>query len=190
MKFNILKRNQKTRMFILYAFLALTLSTVSPDSYAADKEIIATVDSQEVAEKSTAVQKIKEQLEKKSSEFNKEWKQKEEYFKKKYAELEKQKSVLSKEAQDKQSDDLSKEFSDAQKKHIDNQKILEKAYTEAMQQVDKTFNEIVKEEATKQGVKIVFYKVQLIYSDLSLDITSKIIEGLNKKLPNVTVKFG
>lgn len=150
---------------------------------------VAVVDTQIIFEKSTAIQKIKEQLDKKAEEFKKDSTDKEAYFKKKYEELEKQKSVLAKDAFEKKNADLSKEFGDAQKKVQENRGSLDKAYMEAMQQFEKTLGDIVKEEANKVGTKIVLAKMQALYADPALDITTPVLESLNKKLPSITVKM-
>lgn len=150
---------------------------------------ISVVDIQLLLEKATAVTKIREQIDKKAEDFKKEFTKKEEYFKKKYEDLEKQKTVLSKEAFDKKSEDLQKELADAQKKVQENRTSLDKAHNEAMQKVEVAFTDIVKEEAKKNNVKMVIHKSQTVYAEDSLDMTSKVIEALNKKLPSVDVKF-
>ena len=65
----------------------------------------------------------------------------------------------------------------------------DKAYSDAMRSFDQVFSEVVKEEATKVGAKVVLHKTQAIYVDSSLDITNQVIESVNKKQPSATVKF-
>jgi outer membrane protein len=150
---------------------------------------IAVVDTQKIFEKATALQKIKEQLDKKAEEFKKESAKKEDYFKKKFEDLEKQKATLAKDAYDKKSEEIGKEFGDAQKKVQDNRQVIDKAYTDAMQQVNDSFTAIISEEASKKGYKVVLPKLQTLFSDTGIEITDSMIEALNKKLPSVTVKF-
>ncbi len=150
---------------------------------------IAVVDTQKIFEKATALQKIKEQLDKKAEEFKKESAKKEDYFKKKFEDLEKQKATLAKEAYDKKSEEIGKEFGDAQKKVQENRQVIDKAYQDAMQQVNDSFTAIISEEAGKKGYKVVLPKLQTLFSDAGVEITDAMIEALNKKLPSVTVKF-
>jgi outer membrane protein len=169
-----------------------TMISLSTPVMAAEEKApltISVVDVQMLLEKATAVTKIRDQIDKKAEEFKKEFTKKEEYFKKKYEDLEKQKTVLSKEAYDKKTEDLQKELADAQKKVQENRTSLDKAHNEAMQKVEAAFTDIVKEEAKKNNVKIVIHKSQTVYAEDSLDITAKVIEALNKKLPSVDVKF-
>jgi Skp family chaperone for outer membrane proteins len=183
MSFNI--KNKLSKLAVSAAMVAGLTSF----AIAADDKSVVFVDTQVILEKSTALQKVREQLDKKAEEFKKDSSSKEAYFKKKYEDLEKQKAVLSKEVFEQKSNDLAKEFGDAQKKVQESRGALDKAYTEAMQQFEKALGDIVKEEATKGHAKVVLPKMQALYSDPSLDITNPVLDSLNKKLPTITVKF-
>ncbi|MFI4983781.1 MAG: OmpH family outer membrane protein [Rickettsiales bacterium] len=163
-------------------FLAVSAST----ALAADTMI---VDTQKIFESSSAVKQIREQIDKKAEEFKKDSTDKEAYFKKKYDDLEKQKSVLKKDEFEQKNNDLAKEFGEAQKKVQDSRTVLDKAYTDAMQKVETVFNDVVKAEATKKGAKVVLHKMQTIYSDTSLDLTDPVLAELNKQMPKATVSF-
>jgi Skp family chaperone for outer membrane proteins len=156
---------------------------------AADDKSVVFVDTQVILEKSTALVKVREQLDKKAEEFKKDSTNKEAYFKKKSEDLEKQRTVLSKEVFEQKNNELAKEFGEAQKKVQESRGALDKAYTEAMQQFEKILADIVKEEAVKASAKVVLPKMQALYSDASLDITTPVLDSLNKKLPSITVKF-
>jgi outer membrane protein len=178
-----------------YSYIALicagALVGVSSASYAvaAENKNIAIIDTQVLGDKATAWQKIREQTDKKAEEFKKESANKESYFKKKYDDLEKQKSVLSKEAYEKKYDELNKEVVEAQKKVQDHRNVLDKGHTEAAQKFEDALSAVVQEEAKKIGATLVLSKIQVLYSDQSLDITDSVIAALNKKLPSVAVKF-
>lgn len=173
----------KTKLAALAIIAGTALTT---PAFAAE---IAVVDTNLVAEKATAVTKIREQVEKKAEEYQKDSSKKEEYFKKKYEDLEKQKATLSKEAYEKKNNDLGQEFNEAQKKVQETRSSLDKAYVDAMRSFDKVFTEVVQEEAKKAGAKAVLQKTQTIYVDETLDITNKVIEAVNKKQPSASVKF-
>jgi len=151
--------------------------------------LLGIIDMQVIEEKSTAIQKVREQLDKKAEEFKADFTKKEGYFKKKYEDLEKQKSVLSKEAFEQKNNELSKEFNDAQKKVQENRSSLDMASMEAIQQFSNTLTGVVKEEAGKIGCKVVLRKEQTLYADSALEITTQVLENLNKTLPTLTVKF-
>lgn len=170
----------------LAALVILAGSALAIPAFAAE---IAIVDTNLVAEKATAVSKIREQIEKKAEDYQKDSSRKEEYFKKKYEDLEKQKATLSKEAYEKKNNELGQEFNEAQKKVQETRSTLDKAYVEAMRSFDKVFTEVVQEEAKKVGAKAVLQKTQTVYVDPSLDITDQVIESVNKKQPSASVKF-
>ncbi len=169
--------------------IAHSANNAVASSSTALSEKIAIVDVQLIFEKSTAVQKVRDQIEKKAEEFRKDSTDKEAYFKKKYEELEKQKSVLAKDVYEKKTQDLTKEFSDAQKKFQDNRNVLDKAYAEAMQQFENVLSDIVKDEATKIGSALVLPKMQVLYNKQDSEITDNVLTALNSKLPNIDVKF-
>lgn len=183
MSFNI--KNTISKLAISAALVA----GLSSFAVAGDDRSVVFVDTQVILEKSTALVKVREQLDKKAEEFKKDSTTKEAYFKKKYEDLEKQKAVLSKEVFEQKNNDLSKEFGDAQKKVQESRGALEKAYTEAMQQFEKVLSDIVKDEAVKANAKVVLPKMQALYSDASLDVTTPVLDSLNRKLPSITVKF-
>lgn len=178
---------------VKYLVIAVMLNTmyfgIASSAESQPSNYIAIVDSQAILDKSTAMSKMRKQLDAKAEEFKKESGKKEEYFKNKFGELEKQKSVLAKEAFDQKSDALSQEFNDEQKKIIEKRGILDKAYNDALKELDVVFTEVVQDQAKKAGVKVVLHKLQTIYSEESLDITAKVLEALNKKLPTLSVKL-
>lgn len=179
---------QTIKTALVASALAFT-STFAANASDASQAAISVVDTQVIFEKSTAVQKVREQIDKKAEDFRKDSANKEAYFKKKSEELEKQKSVLAKDAFEQKSNDLAKEFGEAQKKVQENRAALDKAYMEAMQQFESVLAGIVQEQAAKNGSKVVLPKMQTLYSDNALDITNAVLEGVNKKLPNIAVKF-
>jgi outer membrane protein len=168
--------------------IAITFTGIAANA-AEEKQLALVVDVQKIFEKSTAALKMKEQIDKKAEEFKKDSAAKEDAFKKKFEDLEKQKSVLAKDAYEKKSNDLNKEFADAQQKVQDNRAAIDKGYVDAMQQFEAALTEIVKQEADKAGSKIVLPKMQVIYNDASIEITDKVLEALNKKLPDLKMKF-
>ena len=154
-----------------------------------DKSSVLVVDTQILLEKSTAIIKVKEQLEKKAEEFKKDSSAKETSFKKRFEDLEKQKSVLSKDAFEQKNNELAKEFGDAQKKVQESRALLEKVYGESMQQFEKGLAEVISSIVAKENASVVIPKAQLLFSSPNLDITSQVLDALNKKLPTIAVKF-
>lgn len=166
---------------------AFSLSLINP-VFAADGKITV-VETRKVIESSTAYAEIMKQVQKKNEQFREEIQKSEGDLKKKYQELETKKNALSQDAIDKKNDEISKEVAELQKKSYSQHATLEDAHRNATQiLVDKTA-EIVKNQAEKNGYEVVIEKAAVFYSDAKLDITDTVLEGLNKALPTVEVKF-
>ena len=67
--------------------------------------------------------------------------------------------------------------------------MLEKVYGESMQQFEKGLAEVISSIVAKENASVVIPKAQLLFSSPSLDITSQVLDALNKKLPTIAVKF-
>lgn len=65
---------------------------------------------------------------------------------------------------------------------------LEGSQGKAMLQVERALNEIVADMASKNGYSVVLRRSQVVIVDTALDITTAVLEELNKKLPTVAVE--
>ena len=181
------------KQFIITLPLITTLSflpnlaSAKPDNFEGNR--IAVVDSQKMVEESKAFKSIKEQVNKKSESFKKEATNKEKELKKKFNELESNKRKLSKEAFEQESEKFSREAENFQKKGYEERMKIEKAYADAMSQVEKTINEIIQRKAKQDNYSLVLFKMSTVYSNENLDITASILTELDKALPKVEVKF-
>ena len=66
---------------------------------------------------------------------------------------------------------------------------LNKSTAEALDTMQKSLIEIVKQVATEKKLNLVISSAQVLYNDPSLDITDEVLKRLDAKLPTVTVKF-
>lgn len=150
---------------------------------------IATVNIQEIMQKSTAAQSIKEQLDAKQKTFQTEMTKKEEQFNTEAKELEKQRSVLAPEALDKKVKAFKAKESAAQKDVQSKRAELENAFSSSLAEVQKSVFDIVAAMAKEKGYIAVIPTNQLLWADSSLDITNDVLSKLNSTLPKVTVSF-
>lgn len=163
-----------------------SLATASSNSSSDLK--IAVIDLKKI-EEAKAIKSINEQVNKKREGYKKEATNKEKELKKKYGELESNKRKLSKEAFEEEENRLAKEVESFQRKSYEDTLKIEKASSEAIAQVRKTLEDIVQSRAKKEQYSLVLFKMNLIYSADSLDITDNILAELDKTLPKVDVKF-
>lgn len=66
---------------------------------------------------------------------------------------------------------------------------LNKSTAEALDTIQKSLIEIVKQVAAEKKLNLVISSAQVLYSDASLDITDEVLKRLDAKLPSVSVKF-
>ena len=66
---------------------------------------------------------------------------------------------------------------------------LNKSTAEALDTIQKSLIEVVKQVAAEKKLNLVISSSQVLYSDASLDITDEVLKRLDAKLPSVAVKF-
>ena len=183
---------------------ALTLLTTamfafSTPVFAEDaKQQIAVVNIQYVMKESTAARNVREQLESKQKSFQTEITKKEEALQKEDKELGKQKSVLAKAAFDEKLKSFRTKATDVQK-DVQSKKafpqprmsctVLDGAFEQSLNDIQKVVTEIISDISKEKGFVIAVPTSQILFADTKLDISSEVLERLNKKLPKLEVKF-
>jgi len=66
---------------------------------------------------------------------------------------------------------------------------LNKSTGEALDTIQKSLVEVVKQVAAEKKLTLVISSAQVLYNDPALDITDEVLKRLDAKLPTVTVKF-
>lgn len=148
---------------------------------------IAIVDVQKIVAESTAAKDIQKQLEKKKNEFQSQINKQEESLMKEDQELGKQKASLSADAFEKKRKEFREKVAnvqrDVQKKRVQ----LENASAEALAQVQKSVVSIIKGLAEDKDFQVAIPSSQVLYYEGGMDISSEVLEKLNKDLPKVDV---
>lgn len=169
--------------------VAVTFFVVSSFGVSAVASEIGIIDTQKIMEKTKAIEGLRNQLNEKAEVFKKDSSKKEEYFKKKFEELDSKKNVLSKDAYEKKAKSLNEEFAEAQKKVQQDRSSLDKVYADAIKVFEENLDVVIKEVASSEKILVILPKMQTLYSDDSLDITEKVLEKINKRLTKINVKF-
>lgn len=173
----------------LYAMAAAVALAYMPAAQADTAPAIATVNYQMLMSSSTAAKNAHEQIEKKMKSMQSEISKKDEQFQKEHQELEKQRTVLSKEAFEKKMRSFTNDVTKAQKEVQSKRAILDGASERAGSEIQKAISDIIAAMAEEKGYTVVLPTSQILYADSKLDITKQVLEQLNKKLPKVDVKF-
>ncbi len=153
------------------------------------KQSIAVVNIQYVMKESTAARNVREQLENKQKSFQADITKKEEALQKEDKELGKQKSVLAKAAFDEKLRAFRTKATDVQKDVQSKKAMLDSAFEQALNDIQKVVTDIISDISKEKGFAIAIPTSQILFADTKLDISSEVLERLNKKLPKLEVKF-
>lgn len=182
------------KWFRLSAWL-VTLSFLTLPTHAADTPLpIAVVNVQHIMKNSTAAQSAQTQLENKQKSFQAELTKKDEELQKEDKELGKQRGVLSKEAFEEKTRAFRGKVAAVQKEVQNKKSMLDGGYARAVGEIQKIVTTIVADMAKEKGFLLAVPTEsspnwQVLYADSKLDITTEVLERLNKKLPKLEVKF-
>ncbi len=168
---------------------AISLAFAAPVFAEEAKPIVAVVNIQQVMKDSTAAKSVREQLESKQKSFQASISKKEEELKKEDQELGKQKSVLSKEAFEKKVGEFRTKATEMQKDVQSKKAMLDGAFERSLNDIQKVVTDIIADIAKEKGFVLAVPTSQVLFADKSLDISSEVLDRLNKKLAKLDVKF-
>lgn len=172
------------------AFLTTAMFAFAQPAFADDaKQQIAVVNIQYVMKESTAAKNVREQLESKQKSFQSDITKKEESLQKEDKELGKEKSVLAKAAFDEKLKAFRTKATDVQKDVQAKKAMLDSAFEHSLNDIQKVVTDIISDLSKEKGFVIAIPTSQILYADTKLDISSEVLDRLNKKLPKLDVKF-
>ncbi|MCB2082280.1 MAG: OmpH family outer membrane protein [Rickettsiales bacterium] len=178
------------RLFIacLLLILCTAVSTVVP-AIADDavKSQIAIVNIKQILNDSKASKHIASEVEKKRKEYQKKVEKEETALRKEEEELSKQRTALSNEAFEKKAVEFKKKVTEFQHRVQSRRAKLENGYTKALGEIQKTVFEITEELAKEKGFLVALPKSQVLFAVDALEISDKVLEELDDRLPKVDV---
>lgn len=177
----------KTRLTTLLTVIAFVAFSHAASAAAAGN--VAVLNLQTIMRDSAAAKSIKDQLDKKQKSFQSELSSKESQLQKEEQELAKQRNVLAQDAFEQKVKDFKNKAGNAQRDMQAKKAQLDKAFGQALGEVQKSVTVILEAMAKERGFSVVIPTQQILYSDPSLDITQDVLSKLNKSLPTVSVKF-
>jgi Skp family chaperone for outer membrane proteins len=172
---------------LLAGFLTLALAAAAHADI--KPAIIAVVDLSEIVNQSLAGKGINAQLQSERESFQSETKGEREKLQAAEQELNRQRTILSKDAFTKRANELQQQNDEFQRTLNARGKVVEKALNEAMNTLQDAVLNIVAEVALEQQATMVVDKKFVIIADKSTDITATVLDRLNKKLPKVAVNI-
>ncbi len=174
---------------IISLFLVGSIFVLATLANANAESAIAIVNIQTVMKDSTAANSARKQLKSKQEQFQKDLAKQEKDLQAKDKELVKQKSLLSKEEFEKQVIAFRKQAANVQKGLQTKRASLNKAFNTALSDIQKTVTAIVSGIAAEKGFDVALPASHTLYFKNSIDISAEVLSRLNKKMPDMKVKF-
>ena len=176
--------------FILLAVLFLQTSFVrSQVSSELEPVSLAVVDFRGVLAKSEAARNIRSAVDEKRQELRQYFLEVENNLRDEQKNLSKKRSLVTAEAFEQRARNLKEKAQSAQKLAQTSNQKLKKSFDQAMDQVQKELLRIVAEVAEETGVGVVLFRSAIVIAVKKLDISKEVLQRLNKKLPEVKVRF-
>ena len=177
-------------LFILSAVLVLQMSFLRAQvSSELEPVSLAVVDFRGVLAKSEAARNIRSAVDEKRQELRKYFLEVENSLRDEQKDLSKKRSIVTAEAFEQRARKLKEKAQSAQKLAQTSNQKLKKSFDQAMDKVQKELLRIVAEVAEESGVGVVLFRSAIVIAVKKLDISKEVLQRLNKKLPEVKVRF-
>ena len=177
-------------LFILSAMLVFQTSFVRAQvSSELEPVSLAVVDFRGVLAKSEAARNIRSAVDEKRRELRKYFLEVENSLRDEQKDLSKKRSIVTAEAFEQRARKLKEKAQAAQKLAQTSNQKLKKSFDQAMDKVQKELLRIVAEVAEESKVGVVLFRSAIVIAVKKLDISKEVLQRLNKKLPEVKVRF-
>ena len=171
-----------------FVLLSIVFVMTAGSVKAQEQELpITIVDLQYIMRESKAAKSIQDQISKMRDKYKKELQEKEEDLKEKEKELIEKRKVLQGEEFEKLRKDFEKDVITVQKQVRGKQVELDRAFSQAMDEVRAEAVKIIAEMAEQRGASLVLPRQNIIIVDQSLDITRDVVSKLDATLDIVDV---
>ena len=176
--------------FVLMIVLVLQTSFVRAQiSSELEPVSLAVVDFRGVLSKSEAARNIRSVVDEKRQELRKYFLEVENSLRDEQKDLSKKRSIVTAEAFEQRARKLKEKAQSAQKLAQTSNQKLKKSFDQAMDKVQKELLRTVAEVAEESGVGVVLFRSAIVIAVKKLDISKEVLKRLNKKLPDVKVRF-
>lgn len=172
----------------LYILIFIFISSISFSTSLNAQSDIAVIDVVTLLKDSKAAVSMRDQLNEIAKKYTEQEKKKAGDIRKKEEELLRQKKTLTPEAFSDRKNAFEKNVIEFNKDRDAKRKALSKAERDSITKIEEVVEKVVQEIQKKDNITIVVRKSAVILSDPSIDITSKVVEALNKEISSIDVK--
>lgn len=183
--FNLKSLKWAALVAVLFLFIA-PVSTVVAQSQ--NTNVIAVLDIPKIMGQATVVADINRQLAQLEEQFESDVKNKEEELRNERSQLGKQKVILAPNVFAQKQEQLAQKVGKFRQDTRERALEIQRSKLVALDEVKKALIPIVQEVSSRRGANMVLETADLLFADKSLDITTEILDELNKTFTKVTVK--
>ena len=185
-------KNRFQSFAFVIAFAVVSVSTTLSNVTNARAEalapaVIAFIDYQKILRDAVAAKSIRQQIQAFRNNFQSELATSEQALRNEEQELKRQRALLSAEVFDAKRRAFEENVARAQRTVQDRNRMLDRSYTQAMNQVSVMVRKIVADMSGALGFNYVVERSQIMFAKRDFNITAQVLEQLNAKLPTVQV---
>ncbi|MBT3790235.1 MAG: OmpH family outer membrane protein [Alphaproteobacteria bacterium] len=185
-------KNRFQSFAFVIAFAVVSVSTTLSNVTNARAEalapaVIAFIDYQKILRDAVAAKSIRQQIQAFRNNFQSELATSEQALRNEEQELKRQRALLSAEVFDAKRRAFEDNVARAQRTVQDRNRMLDRSYTQAMNQVSVMVRKIVADMSGALGFNYVVERSQIMFAKRDFNITAQVLEQLNAKLPTVQV---
>jgi len=150
---------------------------------------VMVVDVQTLAQNSKAAKMVRQQIEGKRAEYQKELTHQEDELRKESEALQKQQGTLSADAFKAKGRELQGKVNEYERNLQSKRQALERSNADALKQIDDVVKKIIYDIAKDRKVNLVLQRSELLLYDPAFDVTDQVLQKLDEQLPTLTVNF-
>jgi len=174
----------------LGGLLASAQAQQTPPAPAAAPSLnILVVDVQSLLQNSKSAKMVRQQIDQKRTEYQKEMSAQEGTLRQEHDTLQRQQSSLSAEAFNQKGREFQQKLNDFDKSMQGKRQTLEKANSEAIEKINEVMLKIIADIAKERKANLVFLRSELVLFDQNFEVTDEVLQKLDEQLPTVAVNF-
>ena len=150
---------------------------------------ILVVDVQSLLQNGKSAKMVRQQIEQKRNEYQKEMKGQEDALRQEHDTLQRQQGSLAAEAFNQKGREFQQKLNDFDKSMQGKRQTLEKANSEALEKINEVMLKIIADIAKERKANLVFLRSELVLFDQNFEVSDEVLQKLDEQLPTVTVNF-
>jgi len=176
----------------LWALVAPALAQQAPPAAAPPTPPpvnILVVDVQSLLQNAKSAKMVRQQIEQKRNEFQKEMSHQDEQLRQERDALLRQQAAMSAEAYNQKVRDFQPKLNEFDRNMQGKRQVLEKANAEALEKIQEAMLKIINDIAKERKANLILQRSELVLFDPAFEVTDEVLAKLDEQLPTLTVTF-